>query len=77
MRAGQTVKLLVSPSQSAQETFDNLRSILESEEFAHVTSGDFNYIDLRFGNRVFVNEEESVVEEAETATSTEALSEEE
>jgi hypothetical protein len=55
-----------------QDTFDNLKSILGSEEFSHIEPGNFNYIDLRFGNRVFVNEE---FEEIETlATSTDEIS---
>lgn len=62
-------KFLVSPSELAQTTFDNLRSILESEEFSHIAPGNFNYIDLRFGNRVFVNEE--FPEENETSAATE------
>ncbi len=39
-----------------QETFDNLRAILSSDEFSDLTVGNFKYIDLRFGNKVFVNE---------------------
>jgi len=57
--------LLVAPSMTPEETFENLQSVLTSEEFGHITPGSFNYIDLRFGNKVFVNEE------LETASSTE------
>lgn len=36
---------------------DNLLTILTSTEFQHLAPGNFAYIDLRFGNKVFVNEE--------------------
>jgi hypothetical protein len=38
-------------------SFENLKSVLGSEEFKHIRPGNFNYIDVRFGNKVFVNEE--------------------
>ncbi len=47
---------------------ENMRAILASEEFAHIQPGNFNYIDLRFGNKAFVNEEMGV------ATGTESVS---
>ena len=37
-------------------TVDNLRTVLASEDFAHIAPGAFVYIDLRFGNKVFVSE---------------------
>ncbi len=37
---------------------DNLRTILEAPEFAELARGEFNYIDLRFGNKVYVSEED-------------------
>ncbi len=40
-----------------EETVSNLSSILASEAFADIAPGSFQYIDLRFGNKVFVNEE--------------------
>lgn len=49
-------------------TFENLKTILLSENFTHLEGGDFQYIDLRFGDKVFVNEE--AVKE-KTATSSE------
>lgn len=51
-------ELLVTEAVGVQTLFDNLRSILASEEFNHLETGNFKYIDLRFGNRVFVKEEE-------------------
>ncbi len=37
---------------------DNLLTVLGSTDFAHITPGNFEYIDLRFGNKVFVNDAE-------------------
>lgn len=59
--------LKIAFEHSIQNTFENLQSILGSEEYGHLTPGNFNYIDLRFGNRVFVNEE---LEDEINATST-------
>ena len=53
--------------------FENLQAILRSEEFAHIKPGAFQYIDLRFGSRVFVNEE---LPQLEVATSTSTTTEE-
>ena len=41
------------------ETFNNVKSVLESKEFKHIKPGNFNYIDARFSNKIFVNEEMS------------------
>lgn len=49
-------ELLVVRDADIQSVFENLASILASEEFAHIAPGNFSYIDLRFGNRVFVKE---------------------
>jgi hypothetical protein len=46
----------VSLRQSAEETVANLLTVLGSEKFAHIKPGNFEYIDLRFGEKVFVNE---------------------
>ncbi len=53
-------------NEPALPPFENLLTIRNSEEFSHLTPGNFKYIDLRFGARVFVNEEWQI----ETATST-------
>lgn len=52
-----------------QETFDNLRTILLSDEFKDLAPGEFQYIDLRFGNKVFVNEEDPNLATTTVATS--------
>ncbi|NCN52197.1 hypothetical protein GW943_00060 [Candidatus Parcubacteria bacterium] len=42
-----------------ETTFENLATVLKSDKFSHLTKDNFSYIDLRFGNRVFVNETET------------------
>ena len=49
-------KLFTAADMRLEDTFANLKSILETPKFKHLTSGNFNYIDLRFGNKVYVNE---------------------
>jgi cell division septal protein FtsQ len=46
----------VTLKQTAKETVDNLTTVLNSEKFAHIKPGNFEYVDLRFGDKVFVNE---------------------
>lgn len=41
----------------SETTFKNLETILNSKEFEHIKPGEFQYIDLRFGDKVFVSEE--------------------
>ncbi|MCB9814748.1 hypothetical protein H6784_05025 [Candidatus Nomurabacteria bacterium] len=63
-------ELKVSLSQTPAETVDNFRTVVTSEKFTHIKPGNFQYIDLRFGNKVFVNEEEVKVESDEDITAT-------
>jgi hypothetical protein len=49
---------------------ENLRVIFGSSEFAHLRDTDFHYIDLRFGNKVYVSETDISL----TATSSSATS---
>ena len=65
-------ELLVSRDADVQNVFENLDAILTSEEFKHITAGNFLYIDLRFGEKVFVKEFADAPEEAPHATSTPA-----
>jgi len=58
----------VTLTQSPDETVENLFVVLTSKEFVDLAPGTFQYIDLRFGNKVFINEEEPVLEEAATST---------
>ena len=60
-------ELKVSNRLSAEESVANLETIFSNEEFKHLSQGDFHYIDLRFGDKVFVSETELVA--SSTATS--------
>jgi len=46
----------VTLTQEPIVTVNNLNVVLTSEDFTDVRPGNFQYIDLRFGNKVFVNE---------------------
>jgi len=58
-------EIRTSASMAYTQTLSNLESILGSEEFSHLAPGNFAYIDLRFGDKVFVHEG---VEEVATTT---------
>jgi hypothetical protein len=60
-------------TEDTDKTFSYLGTIRQSEEFAHLVPGGFQYIDLRFGTKIFVNEEKLIDPELE-ATSTDAVS---
>jgi hypothetical protein len=60
-------KILMSRERTVEDVLQNLKTILDSDAFSHLEPGNFNYIDLRFGNKVFVNEE--FPEEVATTTS--------
>jgi cell division septal protein FtsQ len=55
------ISLLLTPAQ----TIDNLQTVLGTEQYVHLEPGKFEYIDLRFGNKVFVSEFGAPVEEVE------------
>lgn len=65
-------QLKVSLRMDADETIDNLATILASDAFDHIEPGNFQYIDLRYGNKIFVNEElpSTPVDGAATSTAT-------
>ncbi len=54
------------------DTLKNLATILTSEEFSHLAPGNFRYVDLRFGNKVFVNEEMLRLASSTSATTSDA-----
>jgi len=60
-------------TEPALKPFSNLETILRSEEFAHLKPGNFQYLDLRFGTRVFVNEEPLVEMATSTSTTTDDM----
>jgi cell division septal protein FtsQ len=62
--------MLLADAGTYDDAFENLISVLGSEEFRHIEPGNFKYIDLRFGNKVFVNEK---LESNVLATSTETV----
>ncbi len=49
-------EILVPRVADMQKIFENLNSILTSEEFGHLRPGNFSYVDLRFGNKIFVKQ---------------------
>jgi hypothetical protein len=49
-------ELKVSLKDESERTLSFLATVRESKEFAHLLPGNFEYIDLRFGTKVFVNE---------------------
>ncbi len=59
----------VSQTKSFADSYSNLKTILSSSEFEHLEPGNFQYIDLRFGDKVFVNEE-PIVQSGETGSTT-------
>jgi hypothetical protein len=68
-------EIIVSSRGDFDTAYQNLISVLSSEEYTHLTTGDFEYIDLRFNPKVFV-QEESVATSTRTdgvATSTETV----
>ena len=62
----------VSLRQSSEDTIDNMSTVLNSEKFAHIKPGNFEYVDLRFGSKVFVNEV-TITTTTPTPTSTPSL----
>ena len=70
---GGELKVLIT--ESPAQTVENLLTILASKEFAHIQPGNFQYIDLRFGEKIFIKEEITVPEtetviDGEVSTST-------
>lgn len=72
-------KILVSTKLGYDQSVKNLKSIVLSKEFQHIAPGNFNYIDLRFGNKIFIKEGEDTptstigTQEASTTTGTTTL----
>ncbi len=66
-------ELKATLTEDSAKAFSNLETILQSKEFGHLKPGNFKYLDLRFGSRVFVNEELETIISTSTPTSTEAV----
>lgn len=56
-------ELKVTLDQSPEDTVENLITVVSDEKFLHIKPGNFKYIDLRYGNKVFVNEESVTIPE--------------
>ena len=56
LRLAEGGALKVSERMPVEEVLANLETVLTSDAFAHLANGAFEYIDLRYGDRVFVNE---------------------
>ncbi len=52
--------IFIATDSDIEKAFDNLHSIFASKEFSTLEPGNFNYIDLRFGNKIFVNDQMDV-----------------
>jgi hypothetical protein len=59
-------ELKVSLDDDPEQVIENLLVVLGSEAFQHLEPGNFAYFDLRFGEKVFVNEFGEPAEAAET-----------
>lgn len=64
--------LIALDKEPLKTSLDNLWVIIESDEFSHLKQSDFEYIDLRFGDRVFIKEEEEELMEEERENDAEA-----
>lgn len=53
---------------SKEIILENLKLIFSSQEFSHLEFDNFNYIDTRFGNKIFVKEEFGIEEVVGTTT---------
>ncbi len=57
---------------SAAVVYDNLLTIISAKEFNDIKPGSFQYIDLRFGSKVFVNEEKPGLSSSTAATTSDS-----
>jgi hypothetical protein len=57
------------------ETLSNLETILTSNKLDNLTPGNFEYIDLRFGDKVFVNKYGAPVATSSATTTLETMTE--
>ncbi len=65
--------LKITLRQPVVDTLDNLRVLLASEQFSNLRPGSFQYIDLRFGDKMFVNQERDEPAAELTASTTAAI----
>jgi len=62
-------RLLLSTDGNLEDTYSNLASVLTSEKFASLSPGHFEYIDLRFGNKIFLEKQVPVATTTASTTS--------
>lgn len=62
-------EIKITLKESVGKTLDYLNTIRQSKEFKHLAPGNFQYLDLRFGTKVFVNEELEINDETEKGSS--------
>jgi cell division septal protein FtsQ len=67
-------ELKVTIKRPSEEMVNNLIAVLASPEFAHLKPGNFQYIDLRFGDKVFVKEKETVSENIDSNIASSTIS---
>jgi len=67
---GKGGEVKVTLTENTRLPFENLLTVLNSEEFDHLEPGNFKYLDLRFGTRVFVNEELEIKLSTSTSATT-------
>lgn len=58
-------EIRATAKESADKLLENLALVLSTDDFSDLKPGEFLYIDLRFGNKVFVND---VVDDVSTTT---------
>lgn len=61
-------KFIMTTDMDVTDTIKNLNAVLESKEFKYIEPGNFNYIDLRFGKKVFVKKGEDSASTTATTT---------
>lgn len=66
-------EIKISTRLPVEDSVTNLKTIFSNTAYAHLAGGEFNYIDLRFGDKVFVSEEE--IATSSVATSSEEVDE--
>jgi hypothetical protein len=55
------------------KVYDNLITIISDKNFTDIKPGEFEYIDLRFGNKVYVKKEETVVASSTASTTVQVV----
>lgn len=53
---GEGGEIKISLREDVSKTFSFLESLRESKEFSHLEPGNFRYVDLRYGSKLYVNE---------------------